>query len=351
MGRPRSSLGLLLYLAGLHARRRPGLCVALAALGIALAIKALYHAPVDDRGIAAAVLRDGFALTTPDGPAHRVVELDARGGEQRTLQIAPRGEIRVVGSRVGSLIGWLDAGRMHLARAGDDRDVTYWGRSARLLCEGVASNDVRFAIGWLESDDNVWIVHGPVADKASADVDDTDELLQVAAVEAAQSWWCGIASAERNVAMLWRSGDQLRLLMCAKKRCSPLAARFRIGANEAILGFGCLRASCLIATRADQAPPRLSYLTDTGKTRWTLPLAATSSKVAIVGTGDRAFAVGYVGNHGAEILRIDRGGASAPLWRDPEATSVPVLAWSSGKLVIARYQGDELVHEVLAVTP
>src|SRR3954463_2064734 len=117
MGRPRSSTGLLLYLVGLHARRRPGLCVALATVGIAVAIKALYHAPVDDRGLAAAVLRDGFALTIPAERAHRVVELAGRGREQRTLRIEPRGEIRVVGSRVGSLVGWLDAGKVHLARA------------------------------------------------------------------------------------------------------------------------------------------------------------------------------------------------------------------------------------------
>jgi hypothetical protein len=348
MGRPRSSLGLLLDLAGLHARRRPGLCVALAAVGLAIAIKVVSHAPAGDPGVAVAVLRDGFALTTPDGPAHRVVELDAEGREQRALQIAPRGEIRVVGSRAGTLVGWLDAGRIHLARAGDDRDVTHWGSSARLLCEGFASNDVRFAVGWLEADDNVWIVHGPVAAKASADADDTDELLQV---EAAQSWWCGIASAERNVAMLSRSGDQLRLTMCAKKRCSPLPARFRIAASEQILGFGCLRAACLIAARADDGPPRLILLTDTGKTRWTLLLAATSSRVAIVGTGDRAFAVGYLGDDGAVILRIDRDGKAAPLWRDPSATSAPALAWSSGVLMIARYRGADLTHEVLAVTP
>jgi len=380
MGRPRSIFGLLLHLAGLHARRRPGWCVVIAAA--ALALGALWRAPAGDpspgdaadRTVAAAVLRDGFALTTPAGLAHRVVELDAQGREQRTVGVEPRGEIRVVGSRAGSLVGWREGRRIHLARAGDDRNPSRWGSSVRQLCDGFASNDVRFAIGWLEADDTVWIVHGPLAANGVAsspgagdadaagiagigDAPDDDapdntepvQLLQVAAREAAKSEWCGIASAERNVAMLWRADDVLHLDMCGKKRCSPLTGRFRIAAGERILGFGCLRTACLVATRAGDDPPRFSFLTETGKRKWTLQLAIASPRAAILGIGDRAFAVGYLGEHGAEIQRIDRDGKATPLWRDPAATTVPALAWSSGKLMIARYHGAALTHEVLAV--
>jgi hypothetical protein len=365
MGRQRSIIGLVLHLAQLHARRRPcGWVVIATVLSAVLAIAVLHRALVQDasragdRTVAAAVLRDGFALITPAGLAHRVVELDAQGVERRALQVEPRGEIRVVGARAGTLVGWRAGRNVLLARAGDDRETSRWGRSVRQLCEGFASSDVRFAIGWLEADDTVWIVHGPVAGKAAASGEAAPDeaanndaglvAIEVAARDALQPAWCGIASAEHNVAMLWRDGSSLHLTMCDKRRCGPLPARFQLPASHRIVGFGCLRAACLIATRVGTEPTRFSYVTNTGKQKWAVQRPIESPHVAILGIGDRAFAVGLLGTEGAEILRIDRDGKTTSLWRDPAATSVPSLAWSGGKLMIARYHGAALRHDVIA---
>jgi len=50
-----------------------------------------------------------------------VVELDPQGNEQRALLVEPRGEIRVVGARAGSLVGWRDGRQVLLSRVGHDR--------------------------------------------------------------------------------------------------------------------------------------------------------------------------------------------------------------------------------------
>lgn len=296
-----------------------------------------------DRRLQVAVLRDGFVMTHVADVGRRVVELERDGNKRRDMTLRHAGDRRVVGTRGGTAIAWQDGKRVHLARIDDERGVSTWGKSVRQLCDGVASNDARFGVGWLEADDTVWVVHGPLAANTAAEVEEPI----VSGTELARSDWCGVASGEQNIALLWRSADQLLFTMCTKKRCSSLPARFALDRRLPLLGFGCLRDACLIASRDDVGTIRLAYLGETSRLKWSQPLAAATSAVSIIGVGDRAFAVGYATDRGGEVFRFDRDGQSTSVWRDAASTGPPSLAWSSGRLLIAHYHGDALAHEIV----
>jgi hypothetical protein len=352
MARPRSIPGLLFHLAALHVERRPGWCAAVLALvlaGLSWPPHSGERGRAHDGGLQGAVLRDGFALTYAVDGARHVIDLDALGTvrRERTLQVP--GELRVVGTRLGAAVAWEDRKRIRLTRAEDDLDMGTWGRSVRQLCDGVASNASRFAVGWLEADDTVWIVHGQL--DASDQIAERDAEPIATGVALARNDWCGVASAEHNVALMWRSGDRLTITMCTKKACSNLPVSFTLERRLPILGVGCLRTACLLATPDEAGRARLTLVTTTGRSKWNQPLDTAPQGVSIVGVGDRAFAVGYAAPGGAEVITIDRDGKVAPVWRDRASNRAPALAWSSGRLLIAHYHGERAVGETIALTP
>lgn len=294
-----------------------------------------------------AVHKDGFLVTHAGDGGRRVIELDTQGTARRTLALADGGDRRVVGTSIGTASAWLENKKLRIARVEDGLDMGTWGKSVRRLCDGVASNDARFGVAWLEADDALWVVFGPVspagADDASAlELAPPDEPL-------ARTDWCGVASAERNVALFGRSGDRLRFFMCSK-RCSSLGGSFKLDHRLPILGFGCLRDVCLVAARDAGGVARVALLTLTSKSKWTKPLDAVST-VSIIGVGDRSFAVGYATKDGSEVVRLGRDGAVSPIWRDAASTTAPSLVWSSGRLLIAHHRGGALVHETIALAP
>jgi hypothetical protein len=294
-------------------------------------------------GLQLAVLKDGFAVTHLVAGGRRVIELDAQGRERHATTVRHGDDQRVIGTSTGTAVAWQDGKKLRLARIDDGRDLGTWGKSVRQLCEGVATSDARFAVGWLESDDAVWIVHGPVAAAMDAEAFE----LPLPDAELVRSSWCGVASADQNVALFWRTADKLKFQMCTKRRCSGLVASFRLDVRLPILGFGCLGNACLVATRDDAGNARVTLLTETSKSKWVRPLDTPPETVSILGIGDRAFAVGYLTRAGAEVVRFDRDGKATSLWRDPAATSAPALAWSSGQLLIARHRGQALIHETI----
>ena len=357
MARPRSILGLLFRLLTLHAGRRTVWCAAAGAAIVVALVWPRHGAPpapaAPPGGLQLAVLRDGFAVTHPTDGGRRVIELDREGRERGTL-IARHGEDqRVVGTSVGPAVAWQDARKVRFVRLSDDRDLGTWGKSVRQLCDGVASNDARFAVGWLEGDDTVWIVHGPATTAGADDAAGADGTgaLEVAAApgERMRSDWCGVASADQNVALFWRNADKLHFGMCTKRRCSGLFASYKLDHRLPILGFGCLGNACLVAWRDDAGKARIALLSEMGRSRWNKLLDATGDRVSIIGVGGDALAVGYAGAAGAEVVRFDRKGTATALWRDAAATGAPSLTWSSGRLLIARYHGTELAYETIAL--
>jgi hypothetical protein len=340
---------LVFHLPALHVERGLGRCAAVAALLLVGLVWSRLggerHPARGHRDLQAAVLKNGFALTYIADAGRRVVELDPQGQHRREVALPPRDALRLVGTRAGSIVGWLRDEKLRLARVDDITGESTWGKSVRQLCDGVATNSQRFGIAWLEADDTVWFVHGPLAAAAS----DQEPAESIALPGLAHNDWCGVASAEHNIALLWRSGDRLSFTMCTKNACSNLPASFTLDRRLPVLGAGCLRNMCLLATRGTDGSAWLSLLSITGRTKWSQPLPI-SSPVSIVGVGDRAFAVGYETTDGAVVLKLDRDGKATPAWRDPYP-SAPVLAWSSGRLLIARFRGDSLEHDTVALTP
>ncbi|HEY5923731.1 MAG TPA: hypothetical protein VIV11_18745 [Kofleriaceae bacterium] len=290
-----------------------------------------------DNGGQAAVLSDGFAFY--DG--HRVTELDRKGTQRKQHAFARDGEVRIIGTPRGPEAGFIESKKVKLVRVSTGTG-TVWGKSVRMLCEGVATNDERFAVGWLEADDSVWFVHGDTrAQRTEADVVAPDDV--VAASEpgiADPKTWCGIASAHDLVALFWRGRDRLLMQTCTRKKCSNVSATIAFDRNETLLGFGCLRNVCLLAARDRSGKARLQLVTEAGSTKWKKPLETDKLEVSIVGAGDNAFAVGYSTDSASEVLRVDRKGTFTKLWQGPPSPHAPALAWSRDQLLVGHPSGS-----------
>ncbi len=298
--------------------------------------------PTDDphRASQVAVTGDGFALLHElEGDWRRVRELSRDGEPVADHLIQHDGEVRLVGTRAGATLAWIDGRNVRLGSP-DGREQGRWGKSVHRLCDGAATNASQFGVGWLESDRSVWMVHGPTSASLAS-----DELAIELATEPAT--WCGIASAEQNIALMWRDRDRLKINLCSKTRCSTTVTSTPLDRRTALLGFGCLRDTCAIATRDRDGNTRLAYVVGSGAQKWSTPIDTDAATVSIAGIGDRAFAVGYRGARGSEVIRLDRKGERVVLWQGPKTT--PVVNWASGTLLIAYDDGGKLAHAVLDV--
>ena len=282
------------------------------------------------------VLADGFTMLAKK----HVIELDREGAKQHEMPLRVDGDVRIVGTRAGTALGWQDGKKLKLATLDTDGkpdEVTTWGKKVVRLCDGAASNEVRFGVGWLESDGRVWFVHGPLA-RIAGEVTTSFELP-------VKADWCGIASAEQNVALLWREGSRLVLNFCGRKECSGLVTKVPIDTKDTLLGYGCVRDSCLFATRDKQGTTKLHRVTEKGRAIVkTLEHAMPDSPVAVVGAGTRAFAIAYVATDGrATIQRFTVDGSFSNVWHFDAVKQAPSLAWADGNLLVALQSGDVYV--------
>ncbi len=291
-----------------------------------------------------AVLRDGFAIMEADGARH-VIEVDGDGNRRHRRAVPVATEARVVGTRQGAAVAWLDRKKVKLALVKGDGElggVSEWGRNATTLCEGAATNDQRFGIGWLEGDGRVWFVHGPMSAAAVAS--------SLGDAELPRAEWCAITSAGDYIALLWREGSRYFLNMCSHKECAGMVARVPLDARHALLAVGCTREGCLIAFRDQKANTHLGWMGVTGKKQWSKPLAqaAQSTEVSIAAIGNRAMAVGFVSKEGAQVLRVSKDGAMERAWADPSSTEVPSVAWARDRLLVAIPESGGVRHDVVA---
>jgi hypothetical protein len=279
--------------------------------------------------VQAAVLPDGFAVLV-DGK--QVRELDRDGTTQHQMLLRLDAEVRLVGSRAGSAVGWRDGKRVKLAVLDSDGNAdepTAFGKKATQLCDGAASNEHRFGVGWLESDGRVWFVHGPNGGAAGI------ELMETAST--ANVTWCGIASAEQNVTLIWREGAKTYMNFCGTKQCSSLVAKVPVDSKDTLLGYGCVRDACLFATRDRAGATRLHRVTEKGRAI-VKPLdnAAADTSISIVGAGTRAFAIAYIATNGlATVERVAVDGTFTDVWHFGNERQAPALAWAADKLLVA----------------
>jgi hypothetical protein len=294
----------------------------------------------DDRAAApparlqAAVIADGFALL--DGDARRVVELDRGAVPRHEMRLRLDTEVRLVGTKTRTAVGWQDGRRVKfgdLDGDGNPEDVSTWGTHVTRLCDGAATSEHRFGIGWLESNGVVHVINGPASGSAEAA---NLAAPAAAAAPAANVTWCGVASAEHKVALVWRDGDRWHMSLCAAKRCG-LAVRLPIEKTDTLLGFGCVADGCLFATRDQHGAAVLSRVTERAKII-TKPLEPprADTAVSIVGAGGKAFAVAYAGADGrTTVRRITVDGAFTGVWHFDDAADAPSLAWARGTLLVA----------------
>jgi hypothetical protein len=290
----------------------------------------------------AAVLRDGFAMRVRS----RVFEIDRKGQQRKDYAVGYGGEVRIVGTNSGPAAVWIENEKVRLVKLATGKPLAVFGKHARMLCDGVATNDERFAVAWRESDATLWFVHGDTRvkrnDADGADVTDsiaTATQIDGDSIATYPEHWCGIASAEDLIALLWRDRNRLFIQTCTRKKCAGIAASVAFDAGDTLLGFGCVRNACLLAVR-NKGGERLQLVTESGATKWRKPFH-TDMRVSIVGAGPDAFALGYsTGERETEIARVDRSGAIKSMWRGRDSDDAPSLAWSRDQLLVVLHGGD-----------
>jgi hypothetical protein len=294
--------------------------------------------PTAVKTLQAAVTSDGFALIEGTGTERHVLGFDDDGRllyRHAVPLTAP--DVRVVGSRIGPLVGWRNKTKLEIAQVKGDGELgesAKWGTSIQFQCEGVATNEHQFALGWLEKDHRVWFVYGPTGKPRA--------LAPVVPAEleaTAKPSWCGIASAHQEIVLLWREGSRTYFDFCTSKSCD-MPAQLPLGKQHTLLGFGCTKDACVLAAR-EGSTVKLGWVRRGGKLAWSKALTdvAPESTFSIVGAGHRAIAVGYLTNTGATVQRVIASGSMERAWHDPSASEVPSLAWARDRLFVA--QRDE----------
>jgi hypothetical protein len=274
-----------------------------------------------------AVLADGFAAR--DGG--RVYELDLAGHRKRSYEIPTDRSLRVFGTSGGAAAAWIKNEQLQLFALETREVVAGYGNSARILCDGVATNEARFAVAWIEDDGGLWFLHGPTRPSAAT----VEAPTRIATVESRT--WCAVASAEQLITLASRDRDRLRINWCTTKSCSPLPASVKLAPAIDVVGLGCLRNACVVATRQGSAPAELMYVTESGAVKWRQRLASSPASVPLVGIGTTAFAVALPGR----VVRIDRAGTRSDLWT---GDGTPAIAWSSGRLLVATEHGETIIE-------
>jgi hypothetical protein len=379
MARPRSVLGLLAYLVALWARRHPAIvaivCVSVVAL-VLLSRERTTDSPKAGTEVTTmakipplqtAVLNDGFAVLEAAGDRH-VVELDRNGTRRRRSAIPTVTDTRAVGLSVGAGVVWVQSKKMHVAKiAGDGKlgRAQVFGNSVRQLCYGQASNDSRWAVGWLEErDDKMWFVHGPTQKSPSGAGD--HELVSIdtaalgvaldtgasAAPSTARMNWCAVTSASDYIALFYRVDAKTFVLMCSKKECGNIQTRAPIDPRDEVLDLACQKDGCVMALRTREGVAHLIAFNLRGKATWTKKLgyATRDSRVQLAPAGDRAYLVSLMTEEGPVVERmLSKNGIIGRTWQGAQGLTAPAMTWSRDYAMIAYWDGDALGTDVFAM--
>jgi len=289
----------------------------------------------------AAVTGDGFAALG----GGRLALLDEDGRRRRELAVAgaPAGA-RVVGvaGRVGLV--WRDGKRVAVGVVDDGgrlEGTQRFGKRVARLCEGVATNEHRFGVAWLEADGGMWFVHGPTSPRAA---EEPAAAAEVSLAEPAKADFCAIASAHDKLALLLTEGSRTTLVLCGRQ-CGG-GRRVELPRRSEVLGLGCTRGGCAIATRGDRGAA-LTWVTPQGQVQWTRPLphAGPDGPVSLAGTGAQV-AIAYATANEPVVVTASATGALATVWQGA-SDGVPSLVHAAGRLLVARSVDGELTGSVV----
>ena len=302
----------------------------------------------------AAALADGFAALADGGRLARF-DHDAHRRRELVVREAPPGA-RVVGVGGGVGLVWRDGKQVAVALVDDDGRLgdrpQRFGKRVASMCGGVASNEHQFGVAWLESDGSVWFVHGPTAARGAAaepgDGDGGGLVAEAAGLpEGVAGESCAIASAHDKIALLWTERGRTTLVMCGRRCGSP--GRVALPKGSEVLGLGCSRGGCAIATRGEGGGAALTWVTPKGRAQWTKPLphAEPGTAVALAGTTAQV-AIAYATANEPVAVTASSAGEIATVWQGA-ADGVPGLAHAGGRLLVARIVDGELAGSVVRV--
>ncbi|CAN5834263.1 hypothetical protein BH11MYX3_BH11MYX3_46020 [soil metagenome] len=301
------------------------------------------------RELSAAVLFDGFAVLDGTPNDRHVIQVDRDGGSptRRAIPvIAP--EARMIGTWAGVAIGWHDKGKIQFARVtgdGELGEVSTWGKGVTQLCDGTASDELRWGFGWLQKDGRVWLLHGQTKQTVSTLASTSDVTAA-----AAKTVWCGVTSAGSDIGLFWRdAAGKLFVNLCSQKSCSSRVTRIPFDPKQKLEGLACTAKSCLVAFRNDRGAQVGSITLPQGRVTWIKPLADATADTtfSLVAAGDQAFAIGYVSREGAIVSRVIASSSMVRAWADPYSQEVPALAWADDRLLVAHRHGDKVAPEVV----
>ena len=317
----------------------------------ALAVGTAEHpAGSADRELTVAVMRDGFGVLEGTPGDRRIIHVDRDGGEPRTIALAADpAELRFVGTRGGPLVGYRKGDKLELARVaktGELRPDSTWGRRVAGLCDGVGTNARQWAISWIEKDEQLWYVWGPTSPKQPA-AEEGPAAVEVAV--AARTTWCGVTSAGAGFVLAWRDHRNRMFFDRCDKKCRG-TMRMPVSDKHRFEGIACNDTSCVVAMRDDGGRAHLGWMTIAGKVVWSKPLtdATAESRFSLTAAGKSAFVVAYVGREGASAVRVIESGSMVRAWADPYSRATPAVTWASDRLLVAhRHEGGQVAPEVV----
>lgn len=328
--------------------RRP-----LVALGAAAGLWWLWPAsspPPAPARTQAAVLADGFAATAGGG---RIALFGDEAERRREIAVraAPPGA-RVVGVAGHVGLVWRDGKRVAVGVVADDghlEGITRFGKRVASMCEGVATNEHKFGVAWFEADGSIWFVHGPTSPQGAAEPAGQPQLqlqlIEEPLAEPAKADFCAIASAHDKLALLFTEGSRTTLVLCGR-RCEG-ARRVELPRKSAVLGFGCTRSGCAIATRGESGAALATWVTPQGRVQWTKPLphASPDTEVSLAGTRAQV-AIAYATANEPVVVTVSPGGALAAVWQGA-GDGVPSVVHAAGRLLVARSVDGQLTGSIV----
>ncbi|HEY4181297.1 MAG TPA: hypothetical protein VGM90_30840 [Kofleriaceae bacterium] len=306
-------------------------------VGICLAWRWLHGTPAAPEKppvLQLAVLKDGFAIAEAMNDRH-LIELDSDGKRRKRWAIPLLGDLRVVGSTVGSTLAWVDTKDkvLRLAPLKKDGELgasTAFGRNAAQLCNGAASTSSGFAVAWQAGDGGLWFVRGPLERKELTSVDGA----KVSEVNAA-AMTCAVRSAGEDVALFWRSGRNMEFDFCAKTGCQGLRARVPLAAGDQVADVACQANGCAVALRSDKGV-RLVAFDLRGKQRWQTVLTPVTGEDVHLIAGPRAYLVAFKTPERNEVDRVLASNGSKELVGHTDGRlTVPVISVSRDRVAAA----------------
>jgi hypothetical protein len=270
-----------------------------------------------------AVLRDGFGVLVNVADLNEVIEVERDGTWRNFGWVEKRAfESRVVGTADGAALVWREQERVKIALVRQDGtlgDARAFGTHAVRMCDGVASNDDTWAIGWLERGGGIVAMRGNVSAASQR-----FEMAKGAD-------WCTLASSGEDITVFWREGERTFAATCTHDGCTK-PARIELGKRDRMFAAACSADGCAIAYESTKTT--LAWIDSSGAFVWKRQLDNISRDVSLANAGTHAVAAGYVDDGEGTAARVTRDGIM-PVWT-ADARWPPAVAWSRGQLLIAR---------------